>query len=40
MWEQVRVLDTPESILMFESFNAYVKVPVFGKPLGQVKPTA
>ena len=40
MWEQVRVLDTPESIFMFESFDAYTKVPVFGKPLGQVKPTA
>jgi len=25
---------------MFEAFNAYMKVPVFGKPLGQVKPSA
>ena len=40
MWEQVRVLDTPESLSMFEAFNAYMKVPVFGKPLGQVKPSA
>jgi hypothetical protein len=39
MWEQVRVLDTPESLSMFEAFNAYMKVPVFGKPLGQVKPS-
>ena len=40
MWEQVRVFDTSESILMFESFDDYMRVPVFGKPLGQVKPTA
>ena len=40
MWEQVRVLDTPESLAMFEAFIAYMKVPVFGKPLGQVKPSA
>ena len=40
MWEQVKVLDTSESILMFKSFNDYMEVPVFGRPLGQVKPTA
>ena len=40
MWEQVKVLDTSESILMFKSFNDYMEVPVFGRPLGHVKPTA
>ncbi|GBL20905.1 hypothetical protein EMGBS4_09650 [Acidimicrobiaceae bacterium] len=34
MWEQVRVFDTPESLSMFSDFAEYLKVPVFGKPLG------
>ncbi|MEY3414738.1 MAG: hypothetical protein RJA79_1613, partial [Actinomycetota bacterium] len=38
MWEQVRVFDTSESLSMFSDFADYQKVPVFGKPLGQIKP--
>ena len=38
MWEQVRVFDTSESLSMFGDFADYLKVPVFGKPLGQIKP--
>ena len=38
MWEQVKVLDTPESLEMFRAFDAYMKVPVYGKPLGAIKP--
>ena len=38
MWEQVRVFDTSESLSMFSDFDDYQKVPVFGKPLGQIKP--
>ena len=38
MWEQVKVLDTPESLEMFSAFDEYMKVPVYGKPLGAIKP--
>ena len=38
MWEQVKVFDTPESLEMFRAFDEYVKVPVYGKPLGAIKP--
>lgn len=38
MWEQVKVLDTPESLAMFEAFDEYMKTPVYGKPLGAIKP--
>lgn len=38
MWEQVKVLDTPESLAMFDAFSEYMKVPVYGKPLGAIKP--
>lgn len=38
MWEQVKVLDTPESLEMFKAFDDYMKVPVYGKPLGAIKP--
>jgi hypothetical protein len=38
MWEQVKVLDTPESLEMFSAFDEYMKLPVYGKPLGAIKP--
>ena len=38
MWEQIKVLDTPESLEMFSAFDAYMKKPVYGKPLGAIKP--
>ena len=38
MWEQVKVLDTPESLEMFGAFSDYMKTPVYGKPLGAIKP--
>ena len=38
MWEQVKVLDTPESLAMFDAFNDYLKMPVTGKPKGAIKP--
>ena len=38
MWEQVKVFDTPESLEMFRAFDEYMKVPVYGKPLGAIKP--
>jgi hypothetical protein len=38
MWEQVKVLDTPESLEMFSAFDEYMKTPVYGKPLGAIKP--
>jgi hypothetical protein len=38
MWEQVKVLDTPESLEMFSAFGEYMKTPVYGKPLGAIKP--
>ena len=38
MWEQVKVLDTPESLEMFRAFDEYRKIPVYGKPLGAIKP--
>ena len=38
MWEQVKVFDTPESLEMFSAFSAYMKTPVYGKPLGAIKP--
>jgi hypothetical protein len=38
MWEQVKVLDTPESLEMFSAFDEYMKMPVYGKPLGAIKP--
>ncbi len=38
MWEQVKVLDTPESLAMFKDFDDYLKTPVYGKPLGAIKP--
>ena len=38
MWEQVKVLDTPESLEMFSAFGEYMKIPVYGKPLGAIKP--
>ena len=38
MWEQVKVFDTPESLEMFSAFDEYMKVPVYGKPLGAIKP--
>jgi hypothetical protein len=38
MWEQVKVLNTPESLAMFRDFAEYLKTPVYGKPLGTIKP--
>ena len=38
MWEQVKVFDTPESLEMFRAFDEYMKIPVYGKPLGAIKP--
>ena len=38
MWEQVKVLDTPETLEMFSAFSDYLKTPVYGKPLGAIKP--
>lgn len=38
MWEQVKVLDTAESLEMFSAFDEYMKTPVYGKPLGAIKP--
>ena len=38
MWEQVKVLDTPETLEMFSAFSNYLKTPVYGKPLGAIKP--
>ena len=38
MWEQVKVFDTPESLAMFQDFAEYLKTPVYGKPLGAIKP--
>ena len=38
MWEQVKVLDTSESLEMFSAFDAYMKTPVYGKPLGAIRP--
>ena len=38
MWEQIKVLDTPESLAMFRDFAEYLKMPVYGKPLGAIKP--
>jgi hypothetical protein len=38
MWEQVKVFDTPESLDMFRAFGEYMKTPVYGKPLGAIKP--
>ena len=38
MWEQVKVFDTPESLEMFRAFGEYMKMPVYGKPLGAIKP--
>ena len=38
MWEQVTVFDTPESLEMFSAFDEFMKVPVYGKPLGAIKP--
>jgi hypothetical protein len=38
MWEQVKVFDTTESLEMFSTFDEYMKTPVYGKPLGAIKP--
>jgi len=38
MWEQVKVLDTPESLAILKDFEDYMKMPVYGKPLGAIKP--
>ena len=38
MWEQVKVFDTPDSLEMFSAFGEYMKTPVYGKPLGAIKP--
>lgn len=38
MWEQVKVFDKPESLVMFDAFAEYMKTPVYGKPLGAIKP--
>ena len=38
MWEQVKVLDTPETLAMFSAFDEYMKMPVTGKPKGSIKP--
>ncbi len=38
MWEQVKVIDTQESLDMFGAFSEYMKVPLSGKPLGAIKP--
>ena len=38
MWEQIKVFDTPESLEMFSAFSDYMKIPVYGKPLGAIKP--
>jgi len=38
MWEQVKVLDDPETLGMFAAFDEYMKMPVTGKPKGAIKP--
>jgi len=38
LWEKVKVLDTPETLEMFSAFSDYLKTPVYGKPLGAIKP--
>jgi len=38
MWEQVKVLDNPETLAMFMAFADYMKMPVTGKPKGAIKP--
>lgn len=38
MWEQVKVLDNPETLAMFAAFADYMKMPVTGKPKGAIKP--
>jgi hypothetical protein len=38
MWEQVKVFDTRESLEMFSAFSEYMRMPVYGKPLGAIKP--
>ena len=38
MWEQVKVLDNPETLAMFAAFDDYMKMPVTGKPKGAIKP--
>ena len=38
MWEQVKVFDTTESLETFNAFSDYMKIPVYGKPLGAIKP--
>ena len=38
MWEQVKVFDMPESLDMCRAFSEYMKTPVYGKPLGAIKP--
>jgi hypothetical protein len=38
MWEQVKVFDTQESLAMLRDFAEYLKMTVYGKPLGAIKP--
>lgn len=38
MWNMEGILDNIEVEKRFEDFNTYLKVPVTGKPIGQVKP--
>ena len=38
MWNMEGILDNPEVEKKFEEFNAYLSVPVTGKPVGQVRP--
>ena len=38
MWKQVKVFESPDSLEMFKAFDEYMRVPVYGKPLGTIKP--
>ena len=38
VWKQVKVCDNPESLEIYASFEDYLKTPVYGKPIGTVKP--
>ena len=38
VWKQVKVCDNPESLDIYASFEDYLKTPVYGKPIGTVKP--
>jgi hypothetical protein len=38
MWKQVKVFESSDSLEMFKAFDEYMRVPVYGKPLGTIKP--